>query len=599
MNVCRAAMLVAALSLSACNNQLSHSSKTLHNTGGGQKQGDRPYELHPDADRLTYYKDIKPLMDEKCAVCHAAGGIVFPLADYQTVYKLKAPIRSSLAAGRMPKYLSADGHQVYQDELRFTNEEYSRYLSWLDKGAVQGDVKDYVPGTPIETDLDSGTDIKLFTAEKAYLPDQKHFDDYRCFIVDSPLMKDTFLTAFQTFPGNKAIVHHLVAYRVEKDIVDTLKKLDEEEDGMGYQCFGGALPDRLSDPALQKRLEQVQPGIISRMNSANYFIAGWAPGVRKVQFPAGTGVSFKQGDAFVIQMHYYSPNAPGVADSGTSFRFQTADNAIPAVVHSLTKQEWFTSRDTGALVIEPNTTPVFKETRSLKTIAHEAMTTLGLDAKDYKSIVIHNANIHMHAVGLNGITYLEDQQQNKEVYLDIPNWDLHWQKNFWFATPKTINLDDADRYSLSVVCQYQNQGSSILFGGFGSYDEMCINFSYITFSKELAPVTERPKPENRKPALSVQTSQQDVSRGDSLDLSLKLEAGYAWGKPGESEGFHYHVAFDSEDKTRYEVAAWQDSLSVTIPSTLAPGKNHYVRISLNYADHDPVGVEVRIPLFVK
>ena len=59
---------------------------------------------------LTYYKDIKPLVDQKCVSCHREGGIApFSFTDYAVVHKLRGAIKSAVENRTMPPWLAADG----------------------------------------------------------------------------------------------------------------------------------------------------------------------------------------------------------------------------------------------------------------------------------------------------------------------------------------------------------------------------------------------------------------------------------------------------------------------------------------------------------
>src|SRR5690606_35774510 len=84
---------------------------------------------------------------------------------------------------------------------------------------------------------------------ESYLPNQSRADDYRCFVVDWTGEEPAYITGFRTTPGNPLVAHHLVVYAVTPGMVDRFRELDAEEDGAGYQCFGGALPDRLGRAA--------------------------------------------------------------------------------------------------------------------------------------------------------------------------------------------------------------------------------------------------------------------------------------------------------------------------------------------------------------
>ena len=63
-------------------------------------------------------------------------------------------------------------------------------------------------------------------------------DDYRCFILDPELARDSFLTGTNVLPGNSDVVHHVILFRVPPAQLDAAQALDDAEPGQGWTCFG-------------------------------------------------------------------------------------------------------------------------------------------------------------------------------------------------------------------------------------------------------------------------------------------------------------------------------------------------------------------------
>ena len=86
----------------------------------------------------------------------------------------------------------------------------------------------------------------------------------------------------------------------------------------------------------------------------------------------------------------------------------------------------------------------------------------------------------MHAFGASGSTSLLDSAGEKHTLLNIPAWDLDWQRDFMFTEGKVISSEDFDRTRLIVECTFSNYTNETVYGGYGSDDEMCFNFSYMS-----------------------------------------------------------------------------------------------------------------------
>lgn len=438
----------------------------------------------PSSGKLTFHRDIKPLMETKCAGCHSAGGLsAIELTEYAQVKKLSAQIKSTLKSGRMPPWIADSGHQTYKDDLSLADSERTAFIQWLDAGTPEGDESTYVAPKKKEGFKPDVT-YEIFTDDGAYLPKQETSDDYRCFIVpfDSKLADAGYVTGFTVTPGNKKLVHHLVAYLVDAAVIPYLNELDTQEPGRGYQCYGGATPDRLADRTVQQALEAKFPGSVQALQDSNYWLAHWAPGMEDgYVFPSGTGIKLPPGGAFVVQMHYYSKDAKGESDRDTSFGLKTAKTvAKPAFYYPLTNQAWLQGKATGSMVIKAKTDGTFATEKTLEAIGAYGKKVLDITTP-IKSLEAHSANLHMHAIGKSGvITQGKNDDKEPEILLKVSSWDLHWQRDFQFE-PKIVPFAELAQWTRTITCTYANKTDADVYGGFGSNDEMCFDFGYFAF----------------------------------------------------------------------------------------------------------------------
>jgi hypothetical protein len=438
----------------------------------------------PSSGKLTFHRDIKPLMETKCAGCHAAGGLsAVELTEYAQVKKMSAQIKSTLTNRRMPPWIADSGHQTYKDDLSLADSEQTSLIQWIDAGTPEGDKSTYVAPKKKEGFKPDVT-YEIFTDDGAYLPRQESADDYRCFIVpfDDKLVSAGYVTGFTATPGNSKLVHHLVAYLVDAAVIPYLNELDTQEPGRGYQCYGGATPDRLADATVQQALEAKFPGSVQALKDSNYWLAHWAPGMEDgYVFPAGTGIKLPPGGAFVVQMHYYSKDAKGESDRDTSFGLKTTKTvAKPAFYYPLTNQAWLQGKATGSMVIKAKSNGSFATEKTLEAISAYGKRVLDITTP-IKSLEAHSANLHMHAIGKSGvITQGRSDDKEPEILLKVSKWDLHWQRDFQFE-PKIVPLAELAQWTRKITCTYANETDSDVYGGFGSNDEMCFDFGYFAF----------------------------------------------------------------------------------------------------------------------
>ena len=118
-------------------------------------------------------------------------------------------------------------------------------------------------------------------------------DDYRCFLVDPHLTRDAFVTGAEVVPGQPAIVHHAILFRVEPGQVGVARVHDAVTPGRGWTCFGNSAVPGGAGPA----------SAVNSLDSAPW-LAAWAPGGGESVFARGTGIRLAAGSQIVLQVHY-------------------------------------------------------------------------------------------------------------------------------------------------------------------------------------------------------------------------------------------------------------------------------------------------------
>jgi hypothetical protein len=314
----------------------------------------------------------------------------------------------------------------------------------------------------------------------SYLPDQSADDEYRCFVIGWTGEERGYITGFRAVPGNRNVAHHVVVHAVEPEMVDRFKELDREEEGLGYRCFGGALPDRLGRRADRDAYEARYPNGVRELSRGSWWLAHWAPGMDGHVFPEGTGIMLEPGAGLVVQMHYYSVDARGQADAGSRVDFQFAENVERPAFHlSQTRSAWLAGERNGSMVVPPGETVTYAMDEDLGSLIPYVARVTQVDEASIEGFEVHSANLHMHAFGQSGAITLTDDSGRTETLLSVPRWDLYWQRDFTFTEPKVFARDRLEGTSIRVRCTYHNATADTVYGGYGSYDEMCFNFSYI------------------------------------------------------------------------------------------------------------------------
>jgi hypothetical protein len=436
------------------------------------------------ASAQTYYDDVRPVLVDNCMSCHTADGPAWSMEDAEATYDRARRLARAIDARRMPPFLAAPGHQQYVGDLSLDEATVERVRAWAAAGYPKGDARpDPSPriseGMEHHLGFQGDIDLPVLPAE-GYLPNQQRDDDYRCFLVDWTEDTDAFVTGFRTRPGNTNVAHHTVVYAIEPEMWDRYKELEDVEEGPGYTCFGGALPDALFARDKRAEYEATYPDGLRELDRASWWLAHWAPGMDGHIFPEGTGIRVKPGSGLVVQMHYYSSTAPGEKDVGTAMAFMIAESVERPAVHlAQTRGDWLNGAQNGTMVIPESEMRTYEYGDDLGQMMNYIAYLTGVSPDEVTGLEVHSANLHMHAIGHSGEITLKYPTGEVETLLEVPEWDLRWQRDFTLMRPKVLPRDGLEGTRLAVRCTFENDTGVTVYGGFGSGDEMCFNFSYI------------------------------------------------------------------------------------------------------------------------
>jgi hypothetical protein len=394
----------------------------------------------------TYHADVKPILERSCVRCHSAENIgPFQLDNFTDASAVKDLIAASAEARTMPPWLAGPDCDDYVGDPTLSDEEIATLRQWADGNAPEGDPAQAPAVQALEEqdfsewELDR-VDLSL-ELPLDYAPTAASDDDYRCFPVAWPETSFKYATGFAVRPGNKRLVHHVIAYVATPEEVAEVEALDAADEGAGYDCYGG-------------------PGFGSGIR----WLGAWAPGGIGSKYPPGTGLGVEPGSMIVLQMHYNLGAARGETDR-TAIDVQLAD--------SVEKRGF----------ILPFTNPTWLSGETMHIPADDAETAHWFDVRmrDFtdSSFMIYTANMHMHTRGNRATLWMESGEGDIDCLLDVPRWDFDWQLSYAFSEPKVVTPDD----KLGIECRWDNSGNpDDLAWGDGTGDEMCLG---IFFASEM------------------------------------------------------------------------------------------------------------------
>jgi hypothetical protein len=443
------------------------------------------YAAKTSADSVNYYKDIRPIIEQRCLSCHTESGVSFSFEDPELTYMFKDAIVPAVVESRMPPWLAESGHQSYVGDESLTDKQKRLFASWKAAGFSKGKPSEFKPLPKIDNQHVFRSDYATnFLPNRSFLPNQKTKDDYRCFVVEWPYKTKKFVTGFKASPGNLKVAHHIVVHHSTAKSAELFRAIKSTDGREGYQCFGSAFPDQLADKESRAKFEETFKDGAKRMNNEQFWLAHWAPGMDGYSFPENTGIPIEPGSVVIVQMHYYSGFAPGEKDANSEIAFQIADSVEkPSLNFPLTEGQWLMSRRNKSMTIARGEQASYRTSVNFKRIAKYASRALNTPYESIEKLELHTANLHMHAFGSSAKATLQESSGRIQTLLNIPRWDLDWQRDFTFTHPKIVTPKNFEKTLLAVECTFKNHTNEVVLGGFSSDEEMCFNFSYLSISK--------------------------------------------------------------------------------------------------------------------
>jgi len=210
--------------------------------------------------KISYAKDVAPILMDKCVACHREGGIgPWAMTSYELVRGFAPMIREVIRTQRMPPW-HADPHYLpFSNDRGLTFEQAKTVVHWIEAGSPRGagadpllsQRKDWPEWTLGEPDL-------VVTVPSFKVP-ATGVIPYQHFTVENPLDHDVWIRAIDYVPGDRTVLHHTIASAMS---------------GGRGGGFGG-------------------------VSLHNY-----VPGAGPLIMPEGNGILLKKGSKFQFQMHY-------------------------------------------------------------------------------------------------------------------------------------------------------------------------------------------------------------------------------------------------------------------------------------------------------
>jgi len=323
---------------------------------------------------VSYTKDIAPILIDNCVSCHHDGAIApWSMSSHAMIRGWSPMIREVLMTRRMPPG-QIDMHvgKPIAGVAGLTVKERQQLVHWIDAGSpIDGDIDPLAKLTFNDPLFSLGEPDMIVTVPAQEIP-ATGIVDYRYVPVELNLDRDVWVRAMEFVPGDRAVLHHVIAY--------------------------------LSSPA-----DKSQRG---RENGAprGASVAGFAPGRQPDQFRDNSGRLITKGSNLLLQMHYTTSGKATVDETQVGIYLHDKPPAYVMSEGVAGQRRFFVP-------------------------AHTKEHPLQGEQLIEKDAWLYSMTPHMHFRG-KYMSYTAHYPDGKsEVLLSVPKYDFNWQFSYELEEP--------------------------------------------------------------------------------------------------------------------------------------------------------------------
>jgi hypothetical protein len=374
----------------------------------------------------TYSKDVAPILYKNCVGCHRPGEIgPMSLLTYADVRPHAKAIRDEVGDGNMPPWHADPKHGKFANDRSLSTADRETLLRWANNGAPEGNRADLPPAPKFVDGWMVGQPDLVLTLPEYKVP-ADGFVEYEYIEVPTNLTEDKWIQALEVRPGNREVVHHVIAHARPAEP-------ERRPGALGFNRDMDIPPGQTGGPAEAEGAPKRARGLsrYPRPQRTGVAIGGFAPGTSSLSFPAGTAMLLRKGSTIVLQMHYTTNGKETTDQTKIGFFFSKEPP----------KEEMrFANLANGNFVIPAG---------AADHVVSAEMTTTA-------DITLRNMLPHTHLRGKSWEYTAIFPDGRSEILLSVPKYDFNWQTDYVFAQP--VKLPKGTR--IRAVAHYDNSAAN-------------------------------------------------------------------------------------------------------------------------------------------
>lgn len=376
---------------------------------------------------VTFNKDVTPVLQKNCQGCHRPGEAApMSLLTYQEARPWAKAIREAVILKRMPPWYADPHYGKFSNDRSLSKSEIDTLVAWADGGAPEGDPKQAPAPARFVNGWNIGVpDLILEMPEEYHVPAAGTIK-YEYFTIPTQFTEDKWVQMAEVRPGNRALVHHVIAY-----VKPPLNPGEEK-------------------PKKEKR----------------EFLVGYAPGSMPEVIEPGRAKLIKAGSEIVFQVHYTANGTAGVDRSRVGLIFAKEPPRERVMTLSAANQKF---------VIPPGDSNY--EVKSQYELTRDSTLTalfphMHLRGKDFEYRVVLPDGENQTLLKVPGYSF---------------SWQLSYTLAHPLELPKGSIIECTAHFDNSANNRYNPDATQEVRWGDQSWEEMMIGFFNVAFDARIDP----------------------------------------------------------------------------------------------------------------
>lgn len=390
------------------------------------------------APAATFYKDVLPIIQDRCQECHREGEIgPMAFSGYPDTRPWAKAIKEVVRSRKMPPWFADPAHGSFSNDRSMTRKEIETIAAWVDAGSPEGDRKD----APAAREWPTGWGIPkpdmVFTMPSAFPVPADGKIDYQYIVLPTGLTEDKWVQIVEARPSARSVVHHVVVYIREPE---SKWLRGEAEPGVPF------VPPPSSGGG--RRRNDIG-------GAGSDILTIYTPGNLPDTFHPGQAKLIKAGSDLVLQLHYTANKTAASDKTSVGVIFAKEPPVERVLTLALGNDKFAIPPGDGNYKVPAETT------------LPNAGTLLSFFP-------------HMHLRGKAFEYRLTQPEEQEQVLLKVPEYDFNWQLTYRLDKPIALRpgakMSAAGWFDNSPNNPYNPDPKQEVRFGEQSWEEMMIGF---------------------------------------------------------------------------------------------------------------------------